>query len=105
MPQLLLLRQGCRAIEKPRGNVQLKQVLIIRSSFYSKTSNASQVSHYRFSISWSRVIPQGVGPANALGIQYYKDVIAALKAAGIKPMVTIPAFISSQFLHLLLVVG
>ncbi|XP_046442120.1 lactase-phlorizin hydrolase-like [Daphnia pulex] len=47
------------------------------------------VSHYRFSISWSRVIPDGVGASNPLGIQYYKNLIAALKAAGIKPMVTL----------------
>lgn len=46
-----------------------------------------QVSHYRFSISWSRVIPTGVGAANPLGVQYYKNLIAALKAANIKPMV------------------
>lgn len=46
-----------------------------------------QVSHYRFSISWSRVMPDGTGAANLLGVQYYKDLIAELKAAGIKPMV------------------
>jgi beta-glucosidase/6-phospho-beta-glucosidase/beta-galactosidase len=45
------------------------------------------VSHYRFSISWARVIPNGIGPNNAAGIDYYKRLIGALKAANIEPMV------------------
>ena len=47
------------------------------------------MSHYRFSISWSRVIPNGVGEPNPLGIAYYKKLIAALKQANIEPMVYI----------------
>ena len=48
-----------------------------------------KVKHYRFSISWSRLIPSGNGSSNPLGIQYYKNLIAALKAANIKPMVNL----------------
>ena len=33
------------------------------------------VTSYRFSISWSRVLPNGVGEPNPLGIQYYKNLI------------------------------
>jgi hypothetical protein len=29
----------------------------------------------RFSISWSRVLPRGLGESNQAGIQYYKDLI------------------------------
>ena len=56
----------------------------------NERTNELQVSHYRFSISWSRVWPGGnTGAPNQLGIQYYKNLIAALKAANIKPMVTL----------------
>jgi beta-glucosidase len=47
------------------------------------------VQAYRFSISWSRIIPNGVGEINMLGVKYYKDLIAALKEAGIKPVITL----------------
>lgn len=46
-----------------------------------------QVSHYRFSISWPRVLPNGIGQVNQPGVDYYKNLIAALKVANIQPMV------------------
>ncbi|XP_015513234.1 myrosinase 1 [Neodiprion lecontei] len=45
---------------------------------------------YRFSVSWSRVLPTGF--ANVIsedGLQYYKNLTAALVANGIEPVVTI----------------
>merc|ERR1719239_1958553 len=39
------------------------------------------VISYRFSISWSRVLPDGVGEPNPLGIQYYKNLINDLVEA------------------------
>ena len=47
----------------------------------------TQVSYYRFSISWARVLPNGIGQVNQAGVDYYKRLIAALKAANIEPMV------------------
>ena len=44
---------------------------------------------YRFSISWARILPQGTGAENPAGIQYYKDLLAALEARGITPAVTL----------------
>ena len=44
---------------------------------------------YRFSISWARILPQGTGAENPAGIQYYKNLLAALEARGITPAVTL----------------
>jgi beta-glucosidase/6-phospho-beta-glucosidase/beta-galactosidase len=42
---------------------------------------------FRFSISWSRVLPLGRGPVNEAGIAFYNRVIDALLANGIQPFV------------------
>ncbi|CAH1955173.1 unnamed protein product [Acanthoscelides obtectus] len=48
------------------------------------------VSHYRFSISWSRLLPTGFADkVNKAGVQYYKNLIKELKANGIEPLVTL----------------
>ncbi|XP_060034029.1 lactase/phlorizin hydrolase [Erinaceus europaeus] len=48
------------------------------------------VSHYRFSISWSRILPDGTNKyINEAGLNYYVRLIDTLLAANIKPQVTI----------------
>ena len=44
---------------------------------------------YRFSISWSRVMPGGCGAVNPGGIDFYDRLVDALLANGIEPMVTL----------------
>ncbi|KAL8606507.1 hypothetical protein ACOMHN_037738 [Nucella lapillus] len=48
------------------------------------------VRHYRFSLSWSRLIPDPTtGKVNAKAVSHYADLLQNLKAAGIEAMVTI----------------
>lgn len=44
---------------------------------------------YRFSISWARIFPQGMGAVNLLGIQFYSRLIDALLERDIIPFVTL----------------
>ncbi|MCF0111924.1 MAG: glycoside hydrolase family 1 protein, partial [Erysipelotrichaceae bacterium] len=43
---------------------------------------------YRFSISWSRILPNGKGDVNPKGISFYRNLINELKMYNIKPVVT-----------------
>ena len=47
------------------------------------------VGHYRFSVAWPRVIPDGDGAVNLLGLDFYDRLVDALLARGIKPWVTL----------------
>jgi beta-glucosidase len=44
---------------------------------------------YRFSIAWPRVVPQGTGTVNPLGLDFYDRLVDALLAAGIQPFPTL----------------
>lgn len=44
---------------------------------------------YRFSISWPRILPEGVGAVNERGIDFYSRLVDALLAAGIEPFATL----------------
>ncbi|MDD5369234.1 MAG: family 1 glycosylhydrolase, partial [Anaerolineaceae bacterium] len=44
---------------------------------------------YRFSVSWSRVIPQGFGAVNPAGLDFYDRLVDELLHANIEPYVTL----------------
>lgn len=47
------------------------------------------VDSYRFSLSWPRIQPDGTGPFNSQGLDFYDRLIDQLLDAGISPMVTL----------------
>jgi beta-glucosidase len=47
------------------------------------------LTSYRFSISWPRIMPDGLGPVNPAAVAHYRQFITDLKAAGIQPMLTL----------------
>ncbi|NKN35355.1 beta-glucosidase [Agrobacterium sp. a22-2] len=47
------------------------------------------VSAYRFSIAWPRIIPDGTGPINEKGLDFYDKLIDGCKARGIKTYATL----------------
>lgn len=48
------------------------------------------VTHYRFSLSWSRIFPNGTrGSYNEIGTNYYRALIKRLKENRVEPVVTL----------------
>lgn len=47
------------------------------------------VCAYRFSVSWSRVIPSGSGEVNPAGLDFYDRLVDELCAAGVQPAATL----------------
>jgi beta-glucosidase len=47
------------------------------------------IKAYRFSISWSRVLPRGAGPVNPAGLGFYDRLTDELLRHGITPMATL----------------
>ncbi len=47
------------------------------------------IANYRFSISWSRILPNGTGEINYKGIEFYNRVIDFCLELGIEPWITL----------------
>ena len=46
------------------------------------------IKHYRLSIAWPRIYPNGDGPLNQKGLDFYHRLFASMKKHGIEPWVT-----------------
>ena len=44
---------------------------------------------YRFSISWSRIFPEGMGAVNKKGLDFYDRLVDEMQTAGIRPFATL----------------
>ena len=44
---------------------------------------------YRFSVAWTRIIPDGTGPVEPRGLDFYSRLVDALLEAGIEPWLTL----------------
>lgn len=57
------------------------------------------IKHYRFSIAWPRIIPDGRGKVNEQGIDFYKRLVDCLVENGITPHATLFHWDSPQALE------
>lgn len=58
-------------------------------AFDLKLMRAMGIQHYRFSISWPRIVPDGTGKVNQAGLAFYDRVIDLCLELGITPWVTL----------------
>lgn len=78
----------------PKGKVHNDEKPYVASDQYHRYKEDVQLMKslgyqtYRFSLSWSRIMP-AEGKVNQKGLDYYNDLINELLANGIEPMVTI----------------
>ena len=47
------------------------------------------IKAYRFSISWTRIFPKGVGEINEAGVRFYSELLDELVKNGIEPYITL----------------
>ncbi|XP_001637902.2 lactase/phlorizin hydrolase [Nematostella vectensis] len=94
------------AFSHKTGNIHNNENADIACDSYHKTDEDIQllkslgVSHYRFSISWARLLPDGLPDVvNKSGVEYYNRVIDKLLAVNIQPVVTLYHFDLPQALQ------
>ena len=47
-----------------------------------------EIKAYRFSVAWTRILPNGTGEVNNKGIEFYNNLIDELIKNGIEPVMT-----------------
>ena len=68
-------KQACEFYTRYREDIRLMKELGIRA--------------YRFSLNWTRLLPDGIGRVNEAGVDFYNRVIDELLANGIEPYITL----------------
>jgi beta-glucosidase len=47
------------------------------------------IPNYRFSVSWTRILPEGVGAVNQKGLDFYNSLVDSLLENGVAPAITL----------------
>jgi len=78
-----------------KGKIKNGHHALTACDFYNSYQNdiglirELNIPNFRFSISWTRIMPTGVHPINQAGIDYYNKIIDALLEQGIEPWITL----------------
>lgn len=78
-----------------KGNIQYGHKPGDACDFYNRYESdidlikQLNIPNFRFSISWSRIFPEGIGSVNQAGIDYYNRVIDYCIKQGVEPWVTL----------------
>ncbi|MEI6062935.1 MAG: family 1 glycosylhydrolase, partial [Bacteroidota bacterium] len=78
-----------------RGKIYANQNGNIACDFYHRYAediaimSRLKIPNFRFSLSWSRLLPHGTGKPDQAGIEYYNHVIDLCLASGIEPWITL----------------
>ncbi|WP_291865530.1 GH1 family beta-glucosidase [Maribacter sp.] len=78
-----------------KGNIYQNQNGTVACDFYYRYKEdillmkSMGIKNFRFSLSWSRLLPSGVGKPSKEGIQYYNDIIDFCLECGITPWITL----------------
>ncbi len=75
--------------ENHTGNISVNQY--DRTQYLKDFALMKQlgVTHYRFSISWARLLPNGTGKVNMRGVKHYQKFVDDLLSFGIEPCITL----------------
>lgn len=88
-----------------RGKIKGAQDACIACNFYNHYQEdialvrALNIPNFRFSISWPRIFPEGVGRPNPKGIDFYNRVIDRCLEQGVTPWLTLYHWDLPQALH------
>ncbi len=78
-----------------KGKVRQGQTADLACDFYHRYREDIDlikelgIPNFRFSVSWTRILPQGTGEVNQAGIDFYNNVIDYCLKQGIEPWLTI----------------
>lgn len=82
---------------KPHLNPKISDFKVASDHYHHwkedvKIMNEIGFKSYRFSISWTRIIPEGTGEINSQGLKFYHELIDELVKNKIEPIVTVYHF-------------
>lgn len=78
-----------------KGKIFKNHSAEISCDFYNQYTSdialikAMHIENFRFSLSWSRIFPEGAGPINLKGADFYDRIIDLCLELGIRPWVTL----------------